>query len=66
MGLGATKSAILMQFLVEAIAISTLGGLIGAGSGITIAFNEIDDICHGKTMTFLGWKKSAKSDTVFL
>ncbi len=27
-----------MQFLVEAIAISTLGGLIGAGSGIAIAF----------------------------
>lgn len=36
--LGATKSAILMQFLVEAIAISTLGGLIGAGTGIAIAF----------------------------
>lgn len=36
--LGATKSAILMQFLVEAIAISTLGGIVGAGAGIAIAF----------------------------
>ncbi|GET44397.1 protein of unknown function DUF214 [Microseira wollei NIES-4236] len=36
--LGATKSAILTQFLVEAIAISTLGGKIGAGTGIAIAF----------------------------
>lgn len=36
--LGATKSAILTQFLVEAIAISTMGGIIGAGTGISIAF----------------------------
>jgi putative ABC transport system permease protein len=36
--LGATKSAILTQFLVEAIAISTTGGIIGAGTGIAIAF----------------------------
>ena len=35
--LGATNSAILMQFLVEAIAISTIGGGIGAGVGILIA-----------------------------
>jgi putative ABC transport system permease protein len=36
--LGATKSAILMQFLVEAVTISTLGGIIGAATGIAIAF----------------------------
>lgn len=36
--LGATKSAILTQFLVEAHAISTIGGIIGAGTGIAIAF----------------------------
>lgn len=36
--LGATKSAILTQFLVEAIGISTTGGIIGAGTGIAIAF----------------------------
>ncbi|MBE9167864.1 ABC transporter permease [Pleurocapsales cyanobacterium LEGE 06147] len=35
--LGATNSAILMQFLVEAIAISTIGGSMGAGAGILIA-----------------------------
>ncbi len=35
--LGATNSAILMQFLVEAIAISTIGGGMGAGVGILIA-----------------------------
>ncbi|GAA6614726.1 ABC transporter permease [Scytonema sp. NUACC26] len=35
--LGATHSAILTQFLVEAIAISTIGGGMGAGLGILIA-----------------------------
>ncbi|MBW4635180.1 MAG: ABC transporter permease [Iphinoe sp. HA4291-MV1] len=35
--LGATNSAILMQFLVEATAISTIGGSTGAGAGILIA-----------------------------
>jgi putative ABC transport system permease protein len=35
--LGATRSAILSQFLVEAIAISTVGGIIGTGIGIAIA-----------------------------
>lgn len=36
--LGATNSAILTQFLVEAIAISTIGGCIGASGGVAIAF----------------------------
>ena len=36
--LGATNSAILTQFLIEAIAISTIGGSIGASGGILIAF----------------------------
>lgn len=36
--LGATHSAILTQFLIEAIAISTIGGSIGASGGILIAF----------------------------
>lgn len=36
--LGATNSAILMQFLVEAITISMIGGFIGTGSGILIAY----------------------------
>lgn len=36
--LGATNSAILMQFLVEAITISMMGGFIGTGSGILIAY----------------------------
>jgi putative ABC transport system permease protein len=35
--LGATQSAILSQFLVEAILISTIGGGIGIGSGVGIA-----------------------------
>jgi putative ABC transport system permease protein len=35
--LGATQSAILSQFLVEAILISTMGGGIGIGSGVGIA-----------------------------
>ncbi|MCF2150822.1 ABC transporter permease [Desmonostoc muscorum LEGE 12446] len=36
--LGATNSAIMKQFLVEAIAISTIGGSIGAGTGIIVAY----------------------------
>jgi putative ABC transport system permease protein len=36
--LGATHTAILTQFLIEAIAISTIGGCIGVGGGILIAF----------------------------
>ncbi|BAY87553.1 hypothetical protein NIES267_70770 [Calothrix parasitica NIES-267] len=36
--LGATKSAILTQFLTEAVVISTIGGAIGMGTGIVIAF----------------------------
>jgi putative ABC transport system permease protein len=36
--LGATHTAILTQFLIEAIAISTIGGFIGVGGGILIAF----------------------------
>ena len=36
--LGATDSAILNQFLVEAVVISTVGGAIGIGTGIVVAF----------------------------
>jgi putative ABC transport system permease protein len=36
--LGATNSAILHQFLIEAILISCVGGAIGIGGGIVIAF----------------------------
>lgn len=35
---GATNSAILNQFLTEAIVISIVGGCVGMGSGILIAF----------------------------
>lgn len=36
--LGATNSAILTQFTIEAVSISAIGGIVGAGSGILIAF----------------------------
>ncbi|MBD2580064.1 ABC transporter permease [Oscillatoria sp. FACHB-1406] len=36
--LGATNSAILIQFAIEAIAISTLGGVVGAGTGVCLAY----------------------------
>jgi putative ABC transport system permease protein len=36
--IGATNSAILNQFLIEAILISCVGGAIGIGGGIVIAF----------------------------
>lgn len=36
--IGATNSAILNQFLIEAILISSIGGVIGIGGGIVIAF----------------------------
>jgi putative ABC transport system permease protein len=38
--IGATNSAILNQFLVEAIVISCVGGAIGIGGGIIIAFGS--------------------------
>ncbi|GAA6622580.1 ABC transporter permease [Scytonema sp. NUACC26] len=36
--LGASNSAVLTQFMIEAVSISTIGGVIGAGSGVSIAF----------------------------
>lgn len=36
--LGANNSAILTQFMIEAVSISTIGGIVGAGSGVLIAF----------------------------
>ena len=36
--LGANNSAILMQFMIEAVSISTLGGIVGASTGVLIAF----------------------------
>ena len=35
---GATDRAILTQFLIEAIAIAAMGGLVGLGLGVAIAF----------------------------
>ncbi|NEP53202.1 MAG: FtsX-like permease family protein, partial [Moorea sp. SIO3C2] len=37
--LGATKSAILKQFLAEAVVVSGVGGVIGMGFGIALAFS---------------------------
>jgi putative ABC transport system permease protein len=38
--LGATHSAILTQFMIEAVSIATVGGIVGAGTGILIAFGS--------------------------
>lgn len=38
--LGATHSAILTQFMIEAVSISTIGGIVGAGTGVLIAFGS--------------------------
>lgn len=38
--LGANNSAILTQFMIEAVSISTIGGIVGAGTGIVIAFGS--------------------------
>jgi putative ABC transport system permease protein len=38
--LGATNAAVLTQFMIEAVAISMVGGVIGAGSGVLIAFGS--------------------------
>jgi putative ABC transport system permease protein len=38
--LGATNSAILTQFMIESVSISTIGGIVGAGTGIVIAFGS--------------------------
>lgn len=36
--LGANNSAILTQFMIEAVSISIVGGIVGAGTGVLIAF----------------------------
>lgn len=38
--LGANNSAILTQFMIEAVSISTLGGVVGAGTGVLIALGS--------------------------
>jgi putative ABC transport system permease protein len=38
--LGATRAAILNQFLTEAILVSGLGGVIGIGLGVAIAYSS--------------------------
>lgn len=38
--LGASNSAILTQFMIEAVSISMLGGVVGAGTGVFIAFGS--------------------------
>ncbi len=38
--LGANNAAILTQFMIEAVSISTVGGVIGAGTGVLIAFTS--------------------------
>lgn len=38
--LGANNTAILTQFMLEAVAISTLGGMVGAGTGVLIALGS--------------------------
>ena len=48
--LGAKPSTILVQFLVEAIIISMLGGVLGVGLGATIAY--VASILIGYTFTF--------------
>jgi len=38
--LGATNSAILTQFIIEAVSISMIGGIVGVGTGVLIAFGS--------------------------
>ncbi len=49
---GATKSAILLQFVVEAMVVSGLGGLIGVACGYGIA-QAVNGLTHGSLPTFV-------------
>jgi putative ABC transport system permease protein len=51
--LGATNSAILTQFMIEAVSISTVGGVIGAGSGVLIAF--VSSLAFSFPFIVSGW-----------
>ena len=49
---GATRGAILLQFVVEAMVVSGLGGLIGVGAGYGLA-GMIDHFAHKTLPTFV-------------
>ena len=51
--LGANNSAILMQFMIEAVSISTIGGMVGAGAGVLIAF--VSSIAFSFPFVVSGW-----------
>lgn len=51
--LGATNSAILTQFMIEAVTISTIGGVIGAGTGVLIAF--VSSLAFSFPFVVSGW-----------
>ncbi|MDX6771161.1 MAG: ABC transporter permease [Elusimicrobiota bacterium] len=55
--IGATRRAVLIQFLVEAAALSTCGGLIGIALGMSIAF---------VLSTFAGWAAVVTPQSVLL
>jgi putative ABC transport system permease protein len=52
MAVGAPRSAILTQFLVESMAVSGMGGLIGIGMGCGIA-KIIDTFAHKNLPTYV-------------
>jgi|CXWL01.1.fsa_nt_gi macrolide transport system ATP-binding/permease protein len=55
--IGATRRAVLIQFLIEAVAMSTCGGLMGIALGIAIAFG---------LSTFAGWAAIVTPQSVLL
>ena len=55
--IGATRRAVLIQFLIEAAALSTCGGLAGIGLGMAIAF---------ALSTFAGWAAIVTPQSVLL
>ncbi len=55
--IGATRRAVLIQFLIEAVAMSTCGGLMGIALGVAIAFG---------LSTFAGWAAIVTPQSVAL
>ncbi len=55
--IGATRRAVLIQFLIEAVAMSTCGGLIGIALGVSIAFGMA---------AFAGWAAVVTPQSVLL
>jgi putative ABC transport system permease protein len=57
MAIGASRTDVMMQFLIEALALSMIGGLIGIVLGM---------ICSHLTASFAGWPLRIEASSILL